>query len=164
VQRFELLATCLGLVVDLGALLGFVGVWASLPGAASLPIGWEFVLAWVGIALVYSLSLVNSVVYRRYRKARKAQSYQNRGVQAILSDVPRVNAESELESRLLLAAFTSAPFIFAYVYVVVGETQQGGQVVLALVYSAAAGVVVVPVIAAAAKAFDMLLAAMASPD
>jgi hypothetical protein len=165
VERIELIASCVGLAVDLVTILGFVGVLAMLPDSSEVSVGTDFLLLWIGFAILYSLGLLNSVLFRRYRRSRFARPYPKKrksygGSLSIMSDT-----DDEFKERLLLAAATSAPFLYAYIYALIGEsTAFGSRAFSAVLYTIVIGLVIVPSIALAARAFDMILAAVSAPD
>ncbi len=97
VERFTLFATVIGLIVDLIALIGFVGLIVTPPKPSRASSGSDEFLIWMFIALLYSLGLINSLVYSRWRKRTR----------------PSIS-ENDLFRRIALAALTSLPVTYVY--------------------------------------------------
>lgn len=165
VERVELFASCLGLVVDVASILGFIGVLSAVPGSSAFHAREDFFVVLVGIAFVYSLGPINSFLFRRYRESPLARPYYWRRVRgrSILDD-PKMKIEGEWQDRLLLAGLITAPVLIAYVWMFPDEPYiLGSHVGDAILLSMLSGIVVVPLVAAVGKSFEMVLAALSGP-
>jgi hypothetical protein len=164
VERFMLLATVVGLGADSIALLSYVNIVVAPPQGHLGQSGSDAFFVWMAIALIYSLGLINSYLYRRWDESFRARRYlatRSRGW-------PRPHITNEFVQRLLIAGLTSFPFIVVYMHAI------GDELVLAegrpfsewhaLYFAFGAAFGVVPLVATAGYAFDILIMTLLPHD
>ena len=149
VERFSLVATVIGLIVDLIALASYIDFVATEPESVELGLRNHDFLVWILLAILYSLGLLNSYIYMRWRGHVRATS--------LLVDEITFH-------RLALALVTSFPFTYAYMRVIDAVWSSITNTSEPLAWSTLFGAgimsfLVVPIVVVIAIGFEVILAA-----